>query len=134
MSNQKNLSFSLLENNNHIVEVTYEDILKEVDDIGEKISVQDEDNSSSDMYIGMDDYVASELDYQTNYIKKDLDHIANYYNISRRKKRKHQLIEDIVLYEKDPINIEKVYQRKKLWKYIEEIKKDTYLRQFLILD
>ena len=134
MSNKKNLSFSLLENNNHMVEVTYEDVLKEVDDIGEKISVQDEYNPRPDVYIGMDDYMASELDYQTNYIKKDLDHIANYYNISRRKKRKHQLIEDIVLYEKDPINIEKVYQRKKLWKYIEEIKKDTYLKQFLILD
>ena len=40
----------------------------------------------------------------------------------------------IVLFEKDPVNVQKVYQRKKMWRYIEEIKKDKYLRQFLILD
>ena len=84
--------------------------------------------------LGMDDYLASELDYQTNYIKKELERIADYYEISKRKKRKDELVEEIVLFEKDPVNIQKVYQRKKLWKYMEEIKKDKYLRQFLILD
>ena len=67
-------------------------------------------------------------------IANALERIADYYEISKRKKRKDQLIEDIVLFEKDPVNIEKVYQRKKMWRYIEEIKKDKYLRQFLILD
>ena len=81
-----------------------------------------------------DDYLATELDYSTNFIKKDLERIADYYGLSKRKKKKDELIEDIVIFEKDPVNIEKVYQRKKMWKYIEEIKKDKYLRQFLILD
>jgi hypothetical protein len=74
------------------------------------------------------------MKHQTNYIKKDLEKIADYYEISKRKKRKDELVEVIVLFEKDPVNIQKVYQRKKLWKYMEEIKKDKYLRQFLILD
>jgi hypothetical protein len=132
MSN-KNLSFSLLESKkNTPSHITYEDLLITVDEMNDNIPEHYEYDSMQDMYA--DDYIASELDYQTNYIKKQLDHIANYYNISKRKKRKDQLITDIVLYEKDPMNIEKVYQRKKLWKYIEEIKKDTYLKQFLILD
>ena len=63
-----------------------------------------------------------------------MEKIADYYEISKRKKRKNELVEVIVLFEKDPVNIQKVYQRKKLWKYMEEIKKDKYLRQFLILD
>ena len=84
--------------------------------------------------MGFDDYLATELDYSTNFIKKDLERIADYYGLSKRKKKKDELIEDIVIFEKDPINIEKVYQRKKMWKYIEEIKKDKYLRQFFILD
>ena len=58
----------------------------------------------------------------------DLDYDAQLYQI--------ELFPDldIVIFEKDPVNVEKVYQRKKLWRYIEEIKKDKYLRQFLILD
>ena len=135
-----NISFSLQEkqeeSNNGL---SYEDLLSEVttsaDAIPDEVSEEEyEYDYSMEAMAGMDDYIATELDYQTNYIKKDLERIADYYEISKRKKRKDQLIEDIVLFEKDPVNIEKVYQRKKMWRYIEEIKKDKYLRQFLILD
>ena len=136
-----NISFSLQEkqeqsNNNGL---SYEDLLSEVttsaDAIPDEVSEEEyEYDYSMEAMAGMDDYIATELDYQTNYIKKDLEKIADYYDISKRKKRKDQLVEDIVLFEKDPVNIEKVYQRKKMWRYIEEIKKDKYLRQFLILD
>ena len=134
---KRNVSYYLQENKkNNETGVTYEDILKEVDVLDENINYDFEENSDYDVgvYMGMDDYIALELDYQTNYIKKELERIADYYEISKRKKRKDQLVEDIVLFEKDPVNIEKVYQRKKLWKYVEEIRKDKYLRQFLILD
>jgi hypothetical protein len=124
----ENISFSLQEtcndkndkNDENIV--SYEDLVKEVD-LMEMTSI-----------IGMDDYIAMEVDYQTNYLKKDLERIADYYEISKRKKRKDQLVEDIVLFEKNPENVEMVFQRKKLWSYVEEIKCDKYLSKFLILD
>jgi len=84
--------------------------------------------------VAMDDYIALEIDYQTNYIKKELERIADYYGISKRKKRKDQLVEEIVIFEKDPENIELVYRRKRLWSCIEEIRGDKYLSKFLILD
>jgi vacuolar-type H+-ATPase subunit C/Vma6 len=121
----ENISFSLQEtcsDKNDEIIVSYEDLVKEVD-LMEMNSI-----------IGMDDYIAMEVDYQTNYLKKDLDRIADYYEISKRKKRKEQLVEDIVLFEKDPENIEIVFQRKKLWSYVEEIKSDKYLSKFLILE
>jgi len=135
-----NISFSLQEKKQQSHNgLSYEDLLSEVttsaDAIPDEVSEEEyEYDYSMEAMAGMDDYIATELDYQTNYIKKDLERIADYYEISKRKKRKDQLIEDIVLFEKDPVNIEKVYQRKKMWRYIEEIKKDKYLRQFLILD
>jgi hypothetical protein len=137
--NTANLQFSLQEKNKNNNKVSYEDILQEVDTLDEalpdlEIQYIYDDGDDDATILGMDDYLASELDYQTNYIKKDLEKIADYYEISKRKKRKNELVEDIVLFEKDPVNIQKVYQRKKLWRYIEEIKKDKYLRQFLILD
>jgi hypothetical protein len=102
--------------------VTYEDLVKEVDLMEMTSSV------------AMDDYIALEIDYQTNYIKKELERIADYYGISKRKKRKDQLVEEIVIFEKDPENIELVYRRKRLWSCIEEIRGDKYLIKFLISD
>jgi len=135
-----NISYSLQENQGESVSnLSYEDLLNEVTTSADAIPDQESDSEceydySMESMVGMDDYIATELDYQTNYIKKDLEKIADYYEISKRKKRKDQLVEDIVLFEKDPVNVQKVYQRKKMWRYIEEIKKDKYLRQFLILD
>jgi hypothetical protein len=133
--NSANLQYSLQENKKNNEQVSYEDVLQQVDALDEALpDLEIEYIYEEEAILGMDDYLASELDYQTNYIKKDLEKIADYYEISKRKKRKNELVEVIVLFEKDPVNIQKVYQRKKLWKYMEEIKKDKYLRQFLILD
>jgi len=137
-----NISYSLRENEGVETDaciLSYDEILNDVTTSAEAIPDPESESDyeydySNDAMAGMDDYIASELDYQTNYIKKELERIADYYELSKRKKRKDELIEDIVIYEKDPVNVEKVYQRKKMWRYIEEIKKDKYLRQFLILD
>ena len=129
-----NLQYSLQENKKNNDNVSYEDVLQQVETLDEALPDLEATYIYEEDILGMDDYLASELDYQTNYIKKELERIADYYEISKRKKRKDELIEVIVLFEKDPVNIQKVYQRKKLWRYIEEIRKDKYLRQFLILD
>lgn len=130
-----NISYSLKESKITDNSITYDEILKEVNEMEQQIPDKEiyDDYDMGDL-MGFDDYLATELDYSTNFIKKDLERIADYYGLSKRKKKKDELIENIVIFEKDPINIEKVYQRKKMWKYIEEIKKDKYLRQFLILD
>jgi len=140
---KQNISYTLGENKEKEECFTYEELINEVDEMAAAIP----DEINDDMYydsddicdrlhdfIGMDDYIAAELDYKTNYNKKELERIADYYEISKRKKKKDELIEDIVLFEKESVNIVKVYQRKKMWKYIKEIKKDKYLKQFLILD
>jgi len=132
MTQKGNLNYSLQEKNKKKSIISYEDILQEVETLEDALPSQE--SNYDELSLCMDDYMASELDYQTNYIKKDLERIADYYDIPKRKKRKNELVEDIVLFEKDPVNIHKVYQRIKMWRYIEEIKKDKYLRQFLILD
>ena len=84
--------------------------------------------------IQMGDIYASELDYNENYTKKQLDRIADYYQILKRKKKKAELIEEIVIYENDLSNYEITERRKLLWFYMEEINNDNYLSKFLILD
>ena len=120
---KNNISFLLQESSKKKGDdITYDDLIQEVDLL--EITAA----------ISFDDMVAMELDYQTNYTKKQLDRICDYYSISKRKKKKHQLVEEIVQFEKNADNLTIVYQRKKLWGYIDEIKNDTYLRKFLILD
>jgi len=76
--------------------------------------------------------VSSQLFYEDNYTKKEIDLIADYYSISKRKKRKAEIIQDIVLYEINPENEEISQKRKLMWFYISEIESDSYLRKFLI--
>ena len=127
---RKNLSYSLIEKNNLINPITYQDLLKQVDKDAEKTTHLD----NADTNFNMDEYIALEIDYNENYKKKELERIADYYEISKRKKRKQKLIEDIVIFEKDESNKEITERRKLLWYYMEEINNDNYLSKFLILD
>ena len=118
-----NITFSLNEECKPLSPIiTYDELLQEVDML-EITSVST-----------MDDYIALEINYQTNFTKKELERIADYYKISKRKKKKADLVTDIVIYEKNIDNFSVVHQRKKLWSYIKEIKEDKYLSKFLILD
>ena len=124
----KNLSYSLIEKSEDEEEekgesVTYESLLKKVNKDAETINNFD-----------VDDMIAMEFEYKENYTKKQLEKIADYYQISKRKKRKQELIEEIVIFEKDISNYNITERRKTLWFYMSEIKNDNYLSKFLILD
>jgi len=125
----KNLFFSLYEQDTEPEinsEVTYESLMETVNKQSKNI------NQGEELLI--DEYTASELDYNENFTKKQLELIANYYDISVRKKKKLELIETIVVFEKEYSNCDIVNRRKTLWFYIEEINNDSFLSKFLILD
>ena len=82
----------------------------------------------------MDEYLAMTVNYNDNYTLKDLQKIAEYYEMSTRKLSKAELIEHIIAYEDNTDNEVKTKQRKKLWHYMREIKRDKYLKSFLIFD
>ena len=129
----KNLSFSLIESNTDKKKsgtVTYDSLVTLVNE--QTQNIPDEDYGTGDLTL--DDYMAAELDYNENYTKKQLDLIADYYEISKRKKKKMELIEEIVIFEKEPTNYDIMQRRKTLWFYIEEINNDSFLSKFLILD
>ncbi len=132
----KNLSFSLVEPTekpNRDSEVTYDSLVNLVNE--QSASLQDNPwELDDDQGLTLDDYVASEIDYNENYTKKQLELIADYYEISKRKKKKAQLVEEIVIFEKEPSNYDITQRRKTLWFYMEEINNDSFLSKFLILD
>jgi len=93
-----NLQYILQENKKNNDKVSYEDVLQQVDTLDEALpDMEIQYIYEEEAILGMDDYLASELDYQTNYIKKDLERIADYYEISKRKKRKDDYLKKTLL-------------------------------------
>lgn len=115
--------------NEKIRTVSFEDIEKMVnDDFETKI----EETTENDYDNYQDEILCSQLDYDANYLKKDLVHIMNYYGLSTRKKKKSDLIDDIIEFESQPENYFVVEHRKTLWYYLEELENDHYLSKFIV--
>lgn len=75
-----------------------------------------------------------EQEYNENYTKKELELIAGYYDISKRKKKKLDLIQEIIIFEQNELNYEIVERRKLHWFYLEQLSNDDYLKQFIIIN
>lgn len=135
MNNIQNLSFSLHEKNSDNDEnISYDELMIDLDEKYEQKTKNDEHNDLGGYYEDVDQYETMDLNYNTNFTKKQLERIAEYYEISKRKKNKQELIVDIILFELNPENEYIAFKRKQLWEYMKEIKADKYLSKFLILD
>ena len=92
----------------------------------------------SQLQLNTDDEIFSKkINYQVNFTVKQLSMICDYYGILKamkgRNKNKNDLIEALVAFENDSSNSIIVLQRKKLWFYLEELKRDSYLKKFIWL-
>jgi hypothetical protein len=79
-----------------------------------------------------DSFVARQLDYQENYTMPELKKIAEYYDISIRKMRKEEVIQELVIFESDPNNSVTYLKRLEAWFWMKELKKDTKLKQYIL--
>ena len=128
---ENNLTYNINEKINEINDIVdYDELLEEVNDKYNDI-IEDEDDNGG---YSADVYMATCLDYDNNFTKKELEKIADYYKISKRKKRKSELIEEIVLFEMSFENDFIVNRRKLLWFYMDEIKNDEFLHKYIISD
>ena len=93
-----------------------------------------DDDYDDDNEDGGDNIIAQHVDYFENYKLKQLYRISDYYQIPRRKLKKEDLIAAIVQFENDHVNIKIVYNRKRLWHYLNELKSDAYCEQFVDFD
>ena len=134
MNNTQNLSFLLHEKNIDHEKISYDELMEDLDEKYEQKTQNEEYNDLGGHYEDVDQYETMDLNYNTNFTKKQLERIAEYYEISKRKKNKQELIVDIILFELNPENEYIAFKRKQLWEYMKEIKADKYLSKFLILD
>lgn len=81
-----------------------------------------------------DNLMSQHIDYFENYTLKELHHISNYYNIPKKKLKKDELIELIIQFENNSDNSLIVYNRKRFWHYLQELKTDSYFGKFIGFD
>ena len=130
-----NYSISDSNDNSEDTSFSYDDILNDVNSHEKVVNKPNYDENDE----FSNEYTVLSLHYKENCLKRDLEMISEYYDISlkdnkRKKKRKEELINDIVLFELNYENSYIVERRKELWMYMEEIKSDSYLNKFLLIN
>lgn len=81
-----------------------------------------------------DKYNSLLLDYELNYNVKKLKMIADYYNLSIRKKKKLEIIHMLIQYETNEENIGIVEMRKTQWFYFNELLSDPFFEKYITTD
>ena len=116
-----------------IIEIKKDKRTSNVEDIMECIEENEKEIKDDDGQNFSTIYFLMEEEYN-QFTKKELERICDYYSINKRKKRKNDLIQDIIIFEQDILNSELVDKRIEMWYCIEQIKNDNYLKKFLILE
>tara|TARA_A100001015_G_C14919290_1_gene683657 strand:+ start:95 stop:439 length:345 start_codon:yes stop_codon:yes gene_type:complete len=112
----------------------------------ENICIEIDDSSNKNFAFGTEDvpipeqvntfdsdsFIARQLDYQENYTMPELKRIADYYEISIRKMRKEEVIQELIIFESDPNNSVTYLKRLEAWYWLKELKKDSKLKQYIL--
>lgn len=114
-----NINYSILDTSRGEKQYSYKDILEEVE-----IILMIKKETREDPYINM------VVEYNNLFSTSEIKKIAGYYGLNTDK-NKGILINNIIDFEKDTKNTLLVCKRKKLWAYMEEIKQDNYLKQYM---
>jgi hypothetical protein len=84
----------------------------------------------------MSDLYATITDYDINYNTKQLLRICDFYGLTKKvklsKSKKLDIISAIIVFENEPENYESVYKRRQMWYFINELKNNKYMKQFVI--
>lgn len=120
-------------NNEKLRSVCFEEIEKIVEENYQETLEQEDETKdiNTDETFDENDLLCLKMEYEINYLKKDLLHIMKYYGLQSRKKNKEQCIDDIIEFELQPENEFIVDHRKTLWFYLEELENDEYLSKFI---
>ena len=108
------------------------EVLDNVDVSNNCIITKETEMSSQVDLFDTDTFVAKQVDYQENYLMSDLKKIAEYYDISVRKLKKEELIQEIVLFEINPDNSQTYLKRLQAWYWLKELKEDSKLKQYIL--
>lgn len=82
------------------------------------------------------EFLSKSMVYDMNYNIKQLTRICEYYGISKdikiNKLKKDDIINILLDFEENPLNIDIVYKRQQLWYFMSELKNDNFMKKYII--
>jgi hypothetical protein len=124
-----------MDKNNNYENITFFLNDEQTDDFLDLNALETELNGMDLSNIQEDDIFIEMKNYEINFNVKQLMLICEYYemkDIRANKLKKQDIIEQIILFETNPENIEVVTRRKELWYYIDELRNDKMMKRFVI--
>jgi hypothetical protein len=116
------------------------------DEINEN-EINKDENNDFDIYLllqnvdntlihNSDIFISNIINYRENFTVKELITICDFYGIAKEIKinkcKKEEIILFLVQFEEEESNIEIVNKRKLMWYYINELKKNTFMKKFIL--
>lgn len=94
------------------------------------------DNADANNYNIIDDNNDYNMDFlvYNSYNVKQLCLILQFYDISKNRMCKDEIIQTILLYETDEYNLNIVNKRKYLWSIARQLKKDDFFSKYIVVD
>ncbi len=127
-----NMNYENIENNINY-DIQEQEVFTSENDIENLLSDFENIELINEYYDSQDEMYASMNNYEVNYTVKHLQQIIDYYEIKlgKGRKKKDDLICEILLFEEKLENVEIVFRRKEMWYYMEELKKDKFMKKFI---
>jgi len=124
----ENITFILeKDESGHESQVNIDNLMSEFNDIKMAQKMYNEEE--------VDDMYATITDYDENYTTKQLLQICEYYGLIKEvrsaKGKRLDVIGALVMFESNFENGAKVYRRKQLWHYMNELKNDKFMKKFV---
>jgi hypothetical protein len=105
------------------------ELWKELEDVELKNTIETISNEDNNM-------IAHFFNYYINYTIKQLLLISEYYGITKHhklsKSKKEEIIYHILFFESKPENIDIISSRQNMWFYMNELKKDKFMKKFVL--
>ena len=128
----ENISYSIREKVEDNEVRSLDELMDEINtDIDTAILTREESSLSDDENSRCELMEVWTLELSTNYTVQGLSRIMEYYGLSRKKLKKNEMVQTIVMYECDPNNWNIVEKRRRLWQNMEELAEDPYLSKYV---
>jgi hypothetical protein len=128
------------------MDVSNENIKLNLVDNSDNINLPDNEDSLLELFNKLDNHnildynnsinISQIINYGDNFTLKDIMIICDYYGIAKdiksNKCNKQQTIEILVQFETCINNFEIVAKRKRLWFYMNELKKDKFIKKYIL--
>ena len=124
---QENVFYNIQERETETPTVDFDQLMREINESLDAASAECNTPDSLDA----DLLAARALEFSTNYTVQGLGRIMEYYGLSKRRMKKDEIVQELVIFEDEMSNEEIVCRRRRLWDNLEELKEDSYLARYV---